>query len=54
MLMSAPIESTLAALLVLFGMTYTVNTLFNTLIHRSRTRKAAQMTADPEDSLIEA
>jgi hypothetical protein len=54
MLMSAPIESTLAALLVLFGMIYTVTTLLNGLIDRSRIRKAALETAIADDSLLEA
>lgn len=52
MLMSAPFASTFAAGLVLFGMTYTANSVLNALIRRALARKAAQ--TDAEDSLTEA
>lgn len=40
MLMSAPVESTFAALLVLAGITYTANSIFNYLIKRAHARRA--------------
>ncbi|MBK8971788.1 MAG: hypothetical protein IPM37_10610 [Hahellaceae bacterium] len=51
MLMSAPFASTLAAGLVLFGMTYTANSVLNALIRRAQERKIAQ--ENTEDTLTE-
>ena len=42
MLLEAPFESTLAAGLVLLGMTYSANSLFNYLIARAVARRDAQ------------
>lgn len=50
MLMSAPFESTLAAMLVLFGMTYTANSILNALIRRSEARNAALNSETAQES----
>jgi len=44
MLLEAPFESTLAAGLVLLGMTYSARCLFNYLIARAIARRDAQNT----------
>ncbi|ABC27544.1 hypothetical protein HCH_00643 [Hahella chejuensis KCTC 2396] len=41
MLLEAPIESTLAAALTLFGITYTVRTVLNHLIKRAQEKRDA-------------
>ncbi len=53
MLLEAPIESTLAAGLVLIGITYSARSLFNYLIARAIARRDAQ-NAEADNSLADA
>ncbi len=52
MLMSAPLASTFAALLVLVGLLYSASSLFNVLIARALAR-SEDKTRESEDSLRE-
>ncbi|WLQ12562.1 hypothetical protein O5O45_22805 [Hahella aquimaris] len=49
MLLEAPIESTLAAALTLFGITYTVRTVLNHMIKRAQEKRDAA-TVEAEDT----
>ncbi len=46
MLMSAPVESTFAALMVLFGLSYTANSILDALIRRAEARNQARATEE--------
>ncbi|WP_020406711.1 hypothetical protein [Hahella ganghwensis] len=53
MLLEAPIESTLAAALVLLGITYSARSLFNHLIARAIAKREAA-NAEREENLADA
>ncbi|WP_168188015.1 hypothetical protein [Hahella sp. CCB-MM4] len=53
MLLEAPIESTIAAALVLFGITYSARSLFNHLIAKAIAKREAE-NAETDNNLADA